>query len=122
MQKLLLVFLMLISVDSFAKVLSCTEQFIGVVTLADGTEFPSAITNEEKLYRNTVEDYGNSFIVVLKNGYKLKSGKMQLQPNGVLIKIYQNGLTYMKVGDKFLIGETEHEPRYREWSVYKNCK
>ncbi len=122
MQKLLLVFLMFISGASFAKVLSCTEQFVGVVTLADGTEFPSAITNEEKLYRNTVDDYGDSFVVTLKNGYKLKSGKMVLQENGSLIKIYQGGLTYMKVGDKFLIGETDHEPRYREWSVYKNCK
>lgn len=117
----LLFVLTFITYEVQAKQLYCTEQFIGVVTTADGAEFPAEITPEETLYKNLVVDNGDSFIVTLNKGYKLKSGKLKLNSEGVL-ESEHNGLTYRKRNGNYYVGETDHEPRYREWSVYKNCK
>lgn len=122
MKKMLILLIMVLPLTAKADILySCIEQEVGVVTLSNGAEFPSAITDGNQLYSNLVRDGGDNFTVTLRNGYRLDSGKMKKQPNGSYISIKPHGLTYLKTGDIYLVGETDHPPRYREWTVYKHC-
>lgn len=122
--KIIMAFMLLmLSFSSRAEdiLFSCVEQFVGVITLSDGTKLAAPITREEKSYWNLVRDGGDNFTVTLHNGYRLNSGKMKRQPDGSYMSVREDGLTYMKIQGKFLVGETDHQPRYREWSLYKDC-